>query len=272
MGLLRHPWGLTTLLIIGTSTHPGKQRETNEDSFCVLTGGAAPAGANAVLAVADGMGGHAAGEVASRLAVLRLAEELTSARVHTTAAWSAEHVAALLEGAVRDANDFVHCAAESQGRRGMGTTLTAVLVAGLSAIVAHVGDSRAYLLRDGELSRLTEDHSWVAEQVATGILTREQAAQHPRRNVITRAIGASREVRVDMAVVELRVGDRLLISTDGVHGVVPEEELRTIVGDNLPQQASDRLIERANELGGPDNSTAIVALVEPPEATTGSAP
>lgn len=155
----------------------------------------------------------------------------------------------------------------------MGTTLTLGLIEGGRLHLAHVGDSRAYLLRHGDLRRLTQDHSWVGEEVRAGRLRPEEAESHPRRNLLTRALGADADVQVDTETFNLREGDLVLLCSDGLHGVVSDGEITTILGDGEdPQRACDRLVRLANERGGPDNVTVVAARIGPvtgqSEATT----
>lgn len=249
------------VLTVGSATHPGHVRETNEDSLQALIGGEAPPGADALLAVADGMGGHAAGEIASELAVERLTQELLVALGSGSGALDPERLAEVLEGAIAGSNTFVHRASQAEGRRGMGSTLTVALVVGLTAVIGHVGDSRAYLVRNGAMRQLTRDHTWVGEQLAAGVLTEAQAARHPRRSLLTRALGTAPAVKADTEAIELAEGDRLLLCSDGVSGLLDDRQMAEIVASLGPQEACDQLVSRANDAGGLDNSTAVVLLV-----------
>ncbi|MEE8600115.1 Stp1/IreP family PP2C-type Ser/Thr phosphatase [Euzebya tangerina] len=242
-------------------TNKGLFREVNEDNLMV---------GNTVFAVADGMGGHAAGEVASEAALgpLRAIDEETYS--DPSAATEA------LAEAVRQANQVViGKAVEDPDLRGMGTTLTTVMVRERTLHLAHVGDSRAYLLRDGMLEMLTEDHTLVAELVKEGRLTPEQAATHPQRSVITRAIGVESSLVVDQmeTPLELRGGDQILLCSDGLTGPVADsliaEILRTEPDGNI---ACQRLIDAANASGGPDNITCVLLRVEGDEGPVVAAP
>lgn len=231
----------------------GMVREGNEDALLLR---------DSVYAVADGMGGHLAGEVASATA-LEPIEELDG-RVFqddTTAVTA-------LRDAVVAANERVsQLAIENPDYRGMGTTLTAALVEGRRLHVAHVGDSRAYLLRDEQFSQLTDDHTLVQHLVDEGQITREEAARHPQRSVITRAIGVSNDVDVDSMSLELQPGDQLLLCSDGLSGVVEDEDIaRTLVEVDDPDEAVDALIDLANDAGGPDNITVLLLRYEDPDA------
>ena len=231
---------------LGASSDRGRMREGNEDSFLA---------SGSLAAVADGMGGHSAGEVASAAAT----EELRS--LQDGAAWRGERSAGeALKWAVMEANRRIReMAAGDKSLEGMGTTITALLSDGDVIHLAHVGDSRAYLLRKGELSQLTEDHTLVQELVKQGKLRPEDAKRHPQGSIITRALGVDADVQVDTATFKIISGDRLLLCTDGLTGVVDQATIRNVllrVRD--PQQASERLVALANEQGGPDNITVVV--------------
>ena len=231
---------------LGASSDRGRMREGNEDSFLA---------SGSLAAVADGMGGHLAGEVASAAAT----EELRS--LQDGAAWRGERSAGeALKWAVMEANRRIReMAAGDKSLEGMGTTITALLSDGDVIHLAHVGDSRAYLLRKGELSQLTEDHTLVQELVKQGKLRPEDAKRHPQGSIITRALGVDADVQVDTATFKIVSGDRLLLCTDGLTGVVDQATIRNVllrVRD--PQQASERLVTLANEQGGPDNITVVV--------------
>jgi protein phosphatase len=239
-------------------THVGRQRQHNEDSFRVEDDAK-------LFLVADGMGGHAAGEVASRIAVDSISEFILHSKTDD-GTWPHaydEHYRRStnrLMAAVRLANTRVLEAMRKDARlRGMGTTVVASLVDDDIFYVAHVGDSRAYLIRDHQLSRITNDHSWVFEQVQAGMLTEAEAEKHPLRNVITRALGGALSVNPDAAEVETKPGDVYLLCSDGLTGMVPEGEILRLVTQNEDlDQACQRLIDTANEHGGLDNVTAIL--------------
>jgi protein phosphatase len=240
-------------------THVGKQRQHNEDTFLVADE------ANLYL-VADGMGGHAAGEIASRIAVDSISEFILHTK-EDDGTWPHaydEHFKRStnrLMAAVKLANTRVLEAMKKDARlRGMGTTVVACLADEDTMSVAHVGDSRAYLVRNGALSRLTNDHSWVFEQVQAGMLTEAEAEKHPLRNVITRALGGALQVTPDASEVECRPGDVYLLCSDGLTGMVPEDEILRVVHDHREdlEKACQLLIDTANERGGLDNVTAIL--------------
>src|SRR5438874_6263728 len=244
-------------------THVGRQRQHNEDSFLVED-------KVKLYLVADGMGGHAAGEIASRIAVDSISEFILHSK-EDDGTWPHaydEHYRRStnkLMAAVRMANTRVLEAMRKDARlRGMGTTVVACLGDDDMMSFAHVGDSRAYLIRDGQLSRITNDHSWVFEQVQAGMLTEAEAEKHPLRNVITRALGGALSVSPDATEVESRSGDVYLLCSDGLTGMVPEDEILRLVtaheGD-LEGAAQD-LIDAANERGGLDNITAVLVRTE----------
>jgi PPM family protein phosphatase len=240
-------------------THVGRQRQHNEDTFLV-------ADEAKLYLVADGMGGHAAGEIASRIAVDSISEFILHTK-EDDGTWphaydeNYRRTTNRLIAAVQLANTRVLEAMRKDARlRGMGTTVVACLADDTTMSVAHVGDSRAYLIRNGQLSRLTNDHSWVFEQVQAGMLTEAEAEKHPLRNVITRALGGALSVNPDAAEVESRPGDVYLLCSDGLTGMVPEEEILRVVTDSSGdlEKACQELIDIANERGGLDNVTAIL--------------
>jgi PPM family protein phosphatase len=221
-------------------TDTGRQRHANEDSYFAR----AP-----VFAAADGMGGAQAGEVASRIAAGAFEHELAD---EGPAEGQLEEIA-------QEANREIHkLAQEDSSRAGMGTTLTAAMLHGDEVALSHVGDSRAYVLRDGELKRLTKDHSLVEELRRQGRLTDEQAEEHPQRSIITRALGPEPRVNVDTMTVAARDGDVFLLCSDGLTTMVSDEEIRDILtGSKNLRTAVSRLVEAANRGGGRDNITAV---------------
>lgn len=231
----------------------GRVRTINQDSYFVGEL------ADAYLAVvADGMGGHKTGEVASQKAVEIIQRELSSSQNHPPAA---------LARAVQAANlEIFDQAAEHPEQQGMGTTLTTVYIDDQVGIVGHVGDSRAYLIRDNAIRQLTFDHSWVAERVRQGILTQDEARHHRLRNVITNALGATPAVKLDVLHFEVLVGDKLLLCSDGISMLLSDEQLLAIVQQHTPSEAVSQLLKEANGRGSPDNVTAIVLEIEAVEA------
>jgi serine/threonine protein phosphatase PrpC len=234
-------------------TDVGQVRTSNEDAFgyCVEEG---------VFALCDGMGGAAAGEVASRIAVDTLINQLCAADSH-------ENRRKVLEEAIASANQIVHARAEREAAlHGMGTTLVAVAIGGDRALVGHVGDSRCYLYRRGELSRLTHDHSLVDEQVRLGQLTQDEADHSPLRNVITRAIGTQTSVSADIAELALEPDDILLLCSDGLTKELSDDRIEAMLADDGDLDGlCGRLIDAAKAAGGHDNVTAVLAKVRTPD-------
>jgi protein phosphatase len=205
--------------------------------------------------VADGMGGHAAGEVASEMAVETLARELQVMPDEQDDSRQARIAAAL-----KLANRTIHeRTVQETEKHGMGTTVSAMILKDGRYFIGQVGDSRVYLLREGELRQLTKDHSYVQEQVDAGVLTPEQARYHPYSNVITRCVGAGSEVQPDTLVGDVKAGDVFLLATDGLTGMVDDRRLfRLLSSRATPQRVVEALIAEANGRGGLDNITAIV--------------
>ena len=255
-------FAMANSLTLGSLTHVGMKRSSNEDSHCALVGLNAPPGSDALLAVADGMGGHAAGEVASAMAIQGIKSRLSRDGLGDAPQQGPLEYERSMKQVVQDLNAEVRKGAEQPATMGMGTTLTAVLIFGPLAIIAHVGDSRAYLFRKGRMQQLTRDHSWVAEEVARGALTESQAREHPRRNILTRALGVATDVEVDTSASELEEGDVLLLCSDGLHGLVSDEEIARTSTAFDPQAACDALVERANGLGGNDNVTVVMVRID----------
>lgn len=233
-------------LVVAAATDPGRKRERNEDAF-----GYALTSSGGVFMIADGMGGHSQGELAAKLAVETALSVLEGKTISP----------GLLVEALEAANRRIYEASHLQEGESMGTTATLLAIDAPFGLVAHVGDSRAYLLRDGLLVQLTQDHSWVADRVRQGLLRPEEARTHRWRNVITNALGTFPEVEVDLLGLRLRPGDVFLLSTDGLHGVVGEETLARVLAQEPPAVAVEKLIELANAWGGPDNITAMVVGV-----------
>lgn len=244
-------------LEVAQLTDVGRKREHNEDNmaYVIPKDAQVMATKGALFIVADGMGGHAAGEVASEIAV----DTVSNAYYMD----DNEDVVTPLLQAIKRANAAIHQrAAENMLRSGMGTTCVASVLRGNMAYIANVGDSRAYLVRAGQVKQISQDHSWVAEQVRAGLLSEEQARTHAQRNVITRCLGTQPDVEVDVFREPLVEGDCLVLCTDGLSGLISDDELRAIVAQSVPQESVYHLVERANENGGPDNITAIVVRVQ----------
>lgn len=247
---------------VGHGSDVGRVRPLNEDYHRVmqlpLRGGPLT-----LLAVADGMGGAAAGEVASKLAMQVLDESFNRYASELERGQSMVGIERLVEKAVRLANKRVYAEACSDSRRqGMGTTLTLLAIQEGQGVLGHVGDSRGYLVRDGVIRQLTKDHSWVEEQRRRGLLSDAEAEAHEWRNLITRALGTRAEVEPDILSLTVRSGDIFALCSDGLHGQVEAEEILAEVSRTGNRQASvDYLIGLANQRGGPDNITLVVAEV-----------
>ncbi|MGI6220379.1 MAG: Stp1/IreP family PP2C-type Ser/Thr phosphatase [Coriobacteriales bacterium] len=231
-------------ITVGAKTDVGQVRAQNEDSMLVKL---------PLLVVADGIGGQEAGEIASQIAIETMeieapvsadAEQLGDAVVHANAA-------------------VMRAAEEGRGRPGMGTTMTAAYIEHSTLAVAQVGDSRAYRIRAGEIEQLTHDHSLIAAMVDSGQITEEEARTHPSRSIITRALGSDPDMRPDLFEFDLRDGDRIILCSDGLHGMIPDDHIKLIM-DEYPdaQEAADALVAAANAAGGMDNVTVIVANVD----------
>ncbi len=243
----------------------GLKRTSNEDSYSTRPD-------VGLFVVADGMGGHVAGEVASRVAVEAIEsfiQETAGADKNRTWPFPFDPTISLeanrLRAAFRLANRKIASAiADSQDLRGMATTASAVLLGPRTASVAHVGDSRVYVLRAGQLEQITNDHSWVEEQVRAGTLTPTAARQHPWRNVVTRALSGGEDPEVDVTEVSPEPGERYLLCSDGLFTVVPDTRIADLLSQkDMPLEAIARsLVEAANEGGGPDNITALVLQID----------
>ncbi len=243
------------------STHLGRKRKSNEDAFFMDD-------ALGLYVVADGMGGHAAGEVASREAVDTLygmvKRGIGSLRelVDPVAEKDTRAACRLLESAVQAATYFVYSIAEiDREKTGMGTTISALLILGDYAITAQVGDSRIYRVHEGAVEQLTEDHTLIAWQLKQGLITQEEAARSPHRNVITRAVGNREYVQVDTRCLPLADGVRFLLCSDGLHGYLKEDDIPAILGSG-GAAAVRRFIDLANDRGGKDNITVVLVEID----------
>ena len=239
-------------------TDVGKIRQANEDSLLIIPEPPALPDAQIIAAVADGMGGHVGGAVASSTAVDALEQYI---RYPSESANLPRSLARTLEQAIKDANQAIQSQAAAKGLHGMGTTMTAAMVGTTSAVIANVGDSRAYLLRNGSLAQGTEDHSLVGEQVRKGLLPREALETHPQRNILTRALGIAPQVVVDIFHVELEPADTILLCSDGLYPVVAHKDIGMLLSNRTTQDSCSHLIEAANTRGGPDNITVIIIQV-----------
>ena len=238
-------------------TDVGMKREHNEDSFLVNED-------LGLYVVCDGMGGHAGGETASRLAVQTVERELLSAKLREDDpfATSAPLADTPLAGALREAVEGA-CAAVFRTSRanpelaGMGTTCIALLIRGTHALVGHVGDSRAYLIRGNDVHQLSDDHSLVNEQVRAGLLTEDEAKHSRLKNIITRSVGFEEDVLVDVLGIETQTGDRFLLCSDGLSNLMENEEIRDALLQNELDEVPGKLVQLANERGGDDNITVL---------------
>jgi protein phosphatase len=242
-------------------TDVGIIRSGNEDNFLMVPD-------RGIFVVADGMGGHAAGEVASEMAVRYVARELGSLR-----GLADDQVADRMRTAIRAANGAIFQRTLTEhDKRGMGTTVTALVLFETRFLIGQVGDSRAYLYRDGKLIQLTKDHSYVQEQVDAGYLTPEQARSHPYSNVITRCVGANSDVMPDIYLGTVKPDDLFLLASDGLTGMLEDPELAAFfAGDRMPQERVDSLITEANRHGGLDNITAIIIRIDSVETPVSEA-
>jgi protein phosphatase len=228
--------------IVGYKSDVGQVRQGNEDSYLVQ---------DPFYAVADGMGGHVAGDVASQTAIETISGNTRDGGVAEVAT---------LETLIKEANSAIWEKAQDEpALQGMGTTCTLILVDDSEVHIGHVGDSRAYLFREGELSQLTEDHTLVARMVKEGRLQPEEAERHPQRSIITRTLGVDSEVQVDTMSVPVQNGDRILICSDGLTSMIYADDISEVLStEDDPQAAVERLVDLANDAGGEDNVTAVV--------------
>jgi protein phosphatase len=246
----------------GHGSSPGRVRETNEDYHRVKTY-STPSGPLVFLAVADGMGGAAAGEYASKIAIDTITKAIGDYTDFISGGRAAIPLEKALEKSILNANRQIYrMALEIPEREGMGTTLTVAILQGKSVILGHVGDSRAYMLRKGQIKQLTRDHSWVEDQVEKGFLTREAAENHDYRNLLMRALGTRPSVEPELKVVPVLPGDTFILSSDGLHGLVRDYEFAAeLERASSLQSAIEYWIGLANSRGGPDNITGVVAQV-----------
>ena len=254
-GLTITAYGLTDI---------GCKRSVNQDTLGNRVGqfAAMHDGHGLLYAVADGMGGHAHGEVASAIAIDTIFDRYYAAE-------ATSGVQRALDGAMRASNAAVYAAGRAAGGGTMGTTLTAAVLQGKYLYVGNIGDSRIYLIRDGRIKQLSQDHSLVGEQLRRGLLTEEQARASTIRNVITRAVGHNEEVEPDIFAFTIEAGDRLILCSDGLHGLVENGELARVVGAGPLDEAVRTLIALARERGGPDNITALAVSIDQLGAAAG---
>lgn len=233
-------------MLFYAKTNIGKVRKMNQDAYIFLP-------EYNLLAVADGLGGHLAGDVASKKAIQILEE------------YVCEHPGIpeeILYEAFTEANRRIFKkAAEDDMLNGMGTTLTVAMIDQHRLIIAHVGDSRAYLLQEGEFHQLTKDHSLVGELVRSGNLTKEEADVHPQKNMLMRALGMEDKIDVEIRVLEIEKGSKILLTTDGMTNMLSQNELSDVLTTEKPEEALDKLVAIAMDRGGRDNITAVLGIV-----------
>jgi len=253
---------MTTAIDAFGLTDVGRKRKHNEDAYALDVN-------EGLFIVADGMGGHAAGEVAAKITVQTIGEFIAATRQKEEATWPFRYDHELefnsnrLAIAIEKANERVMAAVAAQPwLKGMGTTVVAGLINEKTLSLAHVGDSRAYLFREGTLRRLTDDHSWVHEQVAAGILTEDEAKSHPLKNVVTRALGGGPSVSPDLQELAFRAGDEFIFCSDGLTTMLSDEEIHAEAEkEREPQSLCRNLVDEANDRGGVDNITVVVVRV-----------
>lgn len=240
-------------MLTALKTDTGKIRQHNEDDAGIFKGKD-----EFILAVvADGMGGHLAGDVASKMAVKAMGEKWNEAETIPTAPsecekWLIEQILSVNSKIYDHAQAHEEC-------QGMGTTIVCALFTGKTVSVAHIGDSRCYLLQDDDFVQVTEDHSLVNELVRTGEISREDAEHHPRKNVLTKALGTDQSVSIDTRSFDIEPGDKLLLCSDGLTNKVEGTELKDILqSDSAPQEKVNLLVDKANQNGGEDNITAVL--------------
>ena len=235
-------------MIVGYSTDIGLIRERNEDADYV--------GQN-VFAIADGMGGHSAGEIASFIAV----NAVNKLPENTNA------IPGSIESCFQSANaKILEISKSFESTKGMGTTLTMAFIEKMTAFIGHVGDSRAYLISANEIKQLTSDHSVVAELIRSGCISKDDARNHPQRNAIIRSLGNEDDVKVDILEVSVNFGDYLVLCTDGLHNMLSDDEIKNIIlASDSPQAASDRLIDFSKLRGGHDNISVVIVYFDDEE-------
>lgn len=234
-------------------TDKGRHRELNEDSYNIISGyGEVPA----VFIIADGMGGHNSGEIASKAAV----DYISGAILNSPGRLTPDNgVIDEIKKLIEETNASVYeKSLEMPENSGMGTTMTVAAAVGGVMYIGHIGDSRLYLIRDGNLKLLTTDHSFIEEMVRNGSMTREEAKSHPRKHVITRALGCTPEVEADAYSCRMETGDTYVLCTDGLTNMLGEDEIAELASGSAPDAACEELVKRANDNGGEDNITVIV--------------
>lgn len=252
---------------VGFDTTRGRVRKMNEDSLCVFVpypGSQQDSEFQAILGVADGMGGHKAGDLASRIITQRLNAAFIRGGYEQEFA-GLNDFSLVLKNVIREINRKVYSLSKRNKNLGeIGSTLTFGIIKNAVLYLVHIGDSRCYCIRNGHLDQLTKDHSWVAEQVSSGVLSEKEALNHPKNNVITQAVGFDPNIEPQMLRREVKAGDRYVFCSDGLTRHVSDEEILEIVNKNShPQRACEALIDLANQRGGQDNITAVIGYVNP---------
>jgi serine/threonine protein phosphatase PrpC len=234
-------------------SHKGMIREINED-FCDAIIGSSIMKASFI--IADGMGGHSAGEIASKMAVEHISRKI----MENEGVFTEDSISEFLKNTIKEANDIIYEKSNAPGPfSGMGTTLIIAVFLSGNLYLGHVGDSRAYIIRKGEIRQLTTDHSYVEELVKNGSLSRTEAEKHPQKNIITRAIGCFESVEADICIYEVHKDDIYILCTDGLTNMLTDDKILEIVRNNEDLQSScDELIDKANRNGGEDNITVII--------------
>ncbi len=247
---------MTEPIKFAAQSHTGLVRDNNEDNYELVYPGA---GYPLAMILADGMGGHSKGEIASEIAVEFVASFL---REYLLSPHSPAELTRHLQELVKKANVKVYLGSlDEKENQGMGTTLTAAVLLADHLIIAHVGDCRAYIFKDGHLRQLTVDHTLVQEMVDAGSLTAEETRTHPRRNVLTRALGFPDFIIPDMTEIPVAGGDRILLCSDGLHGLVPDDQISQLVeAGETPSEVVQQLIQAALTAGGEDNVTVLCAF------------
>lgn len=243
-------------------TDLGRIKSRNEDSYICRTGFDNQIGIDALLIVADGIGGNAAGKVASSMAVNGILTALEERAVN----WSQDTLLGELKTIIEDVNLTIFQDACNTERTGMGTTCTSIVIAERRLFITHVGDSRAYLYRDGDLKQLTLDHSWIQQEIDKGIITIEESRDHPYRHLITRAVGPRGTVEVDAFTKDLRFDDVVLICTDGLTAMLGDGDILAILSRCPINEVAEELCNEANHRGGLDNTSVVVASLQTTDA------
>ncbi|OGW59334.1 MAG: hypothetical protein A2Y48_09370 [Nitrospirae bacterium RIFCSPLOW2_12_42_9] len=236
------------------NTNIGRVRKNNEDAYGIYPD-------LSLFIVADGLGGHAGGEVASRLAVETIKDGLVSTESYRSSAEITERIIEAIKGAN---NRIIQRASMMYDLKGMGTTVVVVKLEEDNAMIAHVGDSRMYLIRKNKITQITKDHTVVEEYIRLGLLTLQEALYHPNRHMLSRALGVSYDIDVDVADIQIAEGDIIILCTDGLTNMLSEKEILSAITELMPspEKITDRLITLANNHGGIDNITVITICVD----------